>query len=295
MTYAEGMLEAQEIHASFAREEDAASFWTEGAPDVPVRDLTCAGGAGQLQAVRFYRGILPAPTPVILYIHGGGWVGGSIEVNEPAVRALVAQSGWSAVSISYRLAPANPYPAGLEDCRAALHWLQADAPELGIDRRRIAIAGASAGANLAAAAALAEPSGTLSGLVLFYGLFGADLDTPSYRAFGAGPVLTRARVSEIFELYDPGNRRKCDPLITPLSANSLADLPPALVIAAELDPLADDSRRFADRLSAEGVATQFAQIKGVTHGFINRGRLVPAARETLSRAARFLVSLERAS
>lgn len=290
MNFAEGMEEALRVHATFAREEDAAVFWSEGAPAVPTLDLTYPGAAGQAQAVRFYRGRKPGP--VLLYIHGGGWVGGSIAVNEPAVRALVAESGWSAVSVSYRLAPAHPFPAGLDDVRAAFRWLVAAAPALGLDAGRIAIGGASAGANLAAAAALAGETGDFAGLVLFYGLFGADTDTPSYRSHADAPVLTRDRVEEILALYDPAGLRRREPLIAPLLAPSVAGLPPAFLVAAEYDVLADDSRRMAARLTAEGVRATLVEIAGVTHGFINRGRLVPSARQALTRAADFLVSLE---
>lgn len=293
MNFAEGMAEALRQHASFAREEDAAAFWSEGAPRVPVLDLTYPGAIGQPQAVRFYRGTTPGP--VLLYIHGGGWIGGSIAVNDPAVRALVAESGWSALSVSYRLAPADPFPAGLDDVRAALRWLVASAPALGLDVGQIAMGGASAGANLAVAAAMAEDPGCLAGLVLFYGLFGVDLDTPSYRAHADAPVLTRDRVAEILSLYDPEGRRDREPLIAPLVAPSLSTLPPAFLVVAEYDVLADDSRRMAARLAAEAAGAEVLEVAGVTHGFINRGRLVPAARDALTRAARFLVSLESAT
>ncbi|MBI1172878.1 alpha/beta hydrolase fold domain-containing protein [bacterium] len=292
MTFAPGMEEALRRHESFAREDEAVAFWAETAPQVPTVEMTYPGGAGQPQTVRLYRGHLPAPAPVILYIHGGGWVGGSIAINDPAVRALVAESGWSAVSISYRFAPQHPYPAALQDVGAALRWLRDKASGLGLDAGRVAIGGASAGANLAAAAALAEPEGSLAGMVLFYGIFGADMETASYSTHADGPGLTRARMAEFFDLYDPVNLRRTDAMIAPALAPSLRALPPALLVVAEIDVLADDSRAFATRLRAEQVPTEVIEVAGVTHGFINRGRMVPAARDTLTRAAAFLSTLE---
>ncbi|HEY8594216.1 MAG TPA: alpha/beta hydrolase [Devosiaceae bacterium] len=295
MSYAEGMKQAMRIHDKFEREEDAATYWAQGAPLIPVEDLAYTGGGGQRQAARLYRGDRSGPAPVLLYIHGGGWVGGSIALNEPAVRSLVAESGWSVLSVSYRLAPHDPYPAGLQDCRAALEWLDLNGPAFGLDSSRIAIGGASAGANLAVATSLAEPVRPLVGMILFYGVFGASLDTPSYKTYADGHGLTRARMAALFEQYDPENRRFHDPLIAPLLADDLSALSPALLVAAQMDVLADDSRAFAARMQARGGRAVLLEVEGVTHGFINRGRLVPAARTALTRAARFLISLENKS
>jgi acetyl esterase len=282
------MEEAIRQHERFADDAEAAAFWAkDAAPVASVTDLSYKGAAGQTQAARLYRGREGAGAPVLLYIHGGGWSGGSIALNERACRGIAAESGWAVLSISYRLAPRDPFPAGLEDCRAALRWLRIEAPALGLDAGRIAAGGASAGANLAMATALAEP-GALAALVLFYGVFGADFDTPSYRAYGEGFGLTRARMMDLFHLYDPDSRRHDDPLVAPLASPAPEALPPCLLVAAELDILAEDSRAMATALKDAGVTTEYHVEPGVTHGFINRGRLVPAATDCLSRAARFL-------
>jgi acetyl esterase len=292
LDFAPGMAEvlAEDARLSPLGDAATAAFWAEGARHVAdIRDLTFEGAAGQAQAARLYRS-REGRTPVLLYIHGGGWSGGSIALNERAARELAAESGWSVLSISYRLAPAHPFPAGLDDCRAALTWLRREGPALDLDTDRIAIGGASAGANLAIATALAENGRGLSALLLFYGVFGADFSTSSYERFANGPGLTRQRMQELFSLYDPKGDRDREPLITPLLADlaGLAEMPPALLIAAERDVLCTDSERMAHALTRAGVETTLHIEPGVTHGFINRGRLLPAATAALHRAAGFL-------
>ncbi|MEQ9039652.1 MAG: alpha/beta hydrolase [Silicimonas sp.] len=289
MKFAPGMEEALRAGETFGSDDEAALFWSEGAPDVPYEDTTYPGAMRQPQRARLYRGDPDAPT--LLYIHGGGWCGGSIELNDPAARGMVRDSGWNILSISYRLAPEHPYPAGLDDCMAAIHWLRAESGTLGLRTGPVALGGASAGANLALAASLALGRKDMAALVLFYGVFGHDLNTESHRAYRNGPGLTGERMVEIFDMYDPENRRRHDPLIAPLHAEDLTGMPPACLIAAEHDVLLDDSRRMAARLTDAGVAVEFHMEPGVTHGFINRGRLVPSARQSVSRAASFLKRL----
>lgn len=282
MEFAEGMAEASRLNDTMAESNEAAAFWAEGMPNAPFEDDTYSGADGQPQAARLYRG---AGGPVVLYIHGGGWVGGSIAMNERACRALAHHAQADVVSISYRLAPDHPFPAGLEDCRAALRHYR---PQFGNDP--IILAGASAGANLALALALDEE---VAGLLLFYGLFGADLTTSSYDTYAEGFGLDRARVAEILDLYDPTGQRATDPRVCPLTAadDMLAKLPPSLLLAAEHDVLRDDSVKLARRLTALGRPHDLHIEPGVTHGFINRGRLVPAADRCLEQAAAFLTAL----
>ncbi|MBY6048917.1 alpha/beta hydrolase [Vannielia litorea] len=273
MSYAEGIAEVIAL-GDFPSPEEAAAYWNEGVPEAPFEDLCYTGGGGQSQRARLYRG---GGAGTLLYIHGGGWAGGSIELHQPSAAGMALQSGWDVLSISYRLAPAHPFPAGLEDCRAALDFLAAKGGKL-------AIGGASAGANLALATALSTDV-PLAGMVLFYGVYGDDFETESYRRHEAGPGLTRTRMQELFAMYDPGQSR--DPLIAPLKAD-LHGLPPALLIAAEVDVLRSENEAMADALQNAGVPTTWHVEPGVTHGFINRGRLVPAAEACITRAAHFL-------
>jgi acetyl esterase len=290
MKFADGMEAVHRIEETFASEAEATAYWAEAAPRVPFEDKVYPGADGQSQRARLYRGDPGAP--VLLYIHGGGWCGGSIALNDPVCRGITAETGWNVVSISYRLAPVHPYPAGQNDCLAAWNWLAAELGRLGLRHAPIALGGASAGANLALATCLAGSEGTASALVLFYGVFGSDLNTDSYHTYQNGPGLTRARMAELFEMYDPGQLRETDPLIAPLLSDDLSALPPTCLIAAEHDVLLDDSRQLAARLYGAGTSHEFHIETGVTHGFINRGRLVPAARHAISRAANFLSTLE---
>jgi len=290
MKFADGMEAVHRIEETFASEVEAAAYWAEGAPRVPFEDMMYPGAEGQPQLARLYRGDPGAP--LLLYIHGGGWCGGSIALNDPVCREITAETGWNVVSISYRLAPEHPYPSGLNDCLAAWNWLEAEVEVLGLRRAPIALGGASAGANLALAACLAAGGARASALVLFYGVFGHDLTTGSYHTYQDGPGLTRARMAELFEMYDPGRSRESDPLISPLLSDELHALPPTCLIAAEHDVLLDDSRQLAARLDGSGALHEFHIEPGVTHGFINRGRLVPAAGRAISQAAIFLSTLE---
>lgn len=276
MVFAQGMQEAMRTAEAFADDAEAAAFWAADAQHVDTEDFTYIGAAGQVQAARRYAG---QGDPLIVYFHGGGWAGGSIAINEPACQRLAHLTGFEVVSLSYRLAPAHSFPAGLEDCRAGLRALRGSRP--------VVLAGASAGANLATALAL---DAQVQGLVSFYGVFGADLTTDSHRRFATGYGFTSARMADLFALYDPEGRRHSDPRLCPLVASDtqLAALPPALLIAAELDVLSDDTRALAARLGALSLPHTLHIEPGVTHGFINRGRLVPAAKACLARAARFI-------
>ncbi len=276
-----------------ARGIAAAAFWNEGLSALPaIEDHRAPGPNGDVP-VRLFRAAARssgAPTPVLLYIHGGGWAQGSVLQNEPAIRALASASGWSVAALSYRLAPEDPYPAGLEDCVAAVAWLRATGAELGLDPTRIALGGASAGANLALATALAlrDRAEAAATLLLFYGIYGHDLDTPSYREFADGSFgLSRASMAQYFDWYDPTGRRRSDPLISPLLAD-LRGLPRSFLVAAELDVLRDDTLQLHERLQEAGVPSRLRQEPGLVHGFINRARLVPAAGETLAATSAFL-------
>ncbi|MCG6903296.1 MAG: alpha/beta hydrolase [Rhodobacter sp.] len=287
MNLARGMQEVLAMDGRFASPAEAGAFWMVGGAEVATRDLSYRGGAGQDQRLRLYRGAGPE-APTLIYVHGGGWVGGSIELHDYSARGMAVAAPCNVVSLSYRFAPDHPYPAGLTDCLAAVGWLHENGPGLGLNTERLLIGGASAGANLAAAAALSRDRAVFAGLLIFYGVLGCDFDTPSYQKYRNGPGLTRARMQELFGMYDPDGQRARDPLIAPLQSDRLGDLPPTCIIAAEHDVLLDENRAMAEALRQAGVPTDFHIEPGVTHGFINRGRLVPAADASIARAGEFL-------
>ncbi|MBE3640180.1 alpha/beta hydrolase [Mangrovicoccus algicola] len=219
-------------------------------------------------------------TRAILHVHGGGWAFCSAATHEGAARRLANACGCPVLTVEYRLAPEHPYPAGLEDVLAA--WAARD------PARRWSIAGDSAGANLALAAMLrligqgAELPGT--GL-LFYGVYGADFDTPSYRAHEFGPGLTRAKMQRYWDWYAPEAERG-HPELAPLLAadDALAALPPLYLNAAGLDPLRSETEALAARLAGLGRSDRFDLVEGVVHGFMQMGPLLPEARDAFARA-----------
>ncbi len=271
-----------------ARGQLAAAFWNESLPDVAsIETPNTAGG----MPLHLFKPERPGPLPVVVYVHGGGWAVGSVVQNEPVIRTLVARSGWAVLAPTYRLAPEHPFPAGLDDVIASVRWVQEHGPAHGLDPARITLSGTSAGANLALAAAISTTLDPLAGLLLFYGVYGADLDTTSYRRFADGRYgLSRERMAHFLDLYDPAGRRTTDPLIQPLLAD-LENLPPTWLLAAGLDVLRDDTLTLHQKLVAAGIPVTLHFEPGVVHGFINRGRIVRAARQSLAAAAAFLSSL----
>ena len=283
-----GLPPPADIDEERARGKAAAVFWNEGLPAVASIETHDAAGRVPLHLFKPDR---PGPLPVVVYVHGGGWAVDSVVQNEPLIRTLVTRSGWAVLAPTYRLAPEHPFPAGLDDAVAAVRWVQEHGHSHGLDPARIVLSGTSAGANLALAAAISGKTEPLAGLLLFYGVFGADFDTTSYRRFADGRYgLPRERMAHYFDLYDPAGKRTSDPLIQPLLAD-LDGLPPTWLLAAGLDVLRDDTLALHQKLIDAGVPVTLRFEPGVVHGFINRGRIVRAARRSLDAAAAFLTSL----
>jgi acetyl esterase len=194
-------------------------------------------------------------------------------------------------SLDYRMAPEHPFPAPLDDCVAATKWLASHGAEIGFEADRIALAGDSAGGNLALATLLVLRDGGQrlpKAAALIYGAFSADLDSPSHRAFGGGEYILSTPVMHWFwDHYVPDVGRRADPLVSPLLAD-LRGLPPLYLSAAELDPLRDDSERLAGRLALAGVDFDYRLWRGVCHACIMMSRMLPAADAQIGEIAHFL-------
>lgn len=239
--------------------------------------------------VRIYRPATPRPHPVLLNIHGGGWVRGSLDGDEYRCHFIAHRAECAILSIDYRLAPEHPYPRPLEDCYAVLAWAAANAAALGFDPVRVGIAGDSAGANLAAAVALmardrAGPA--LCCQILTCPVCDHDFDRPSYVENGEGKLLTRALMMWFWQQYAREADRN-DPYLSPLRAQDLRGLPPALVLTAEHDPLRDEGEAYAATLSAAGNKVVAKRIAGVIHAFQSIAVQHPSSIEALRTTADF--------
>ncbi|MFI7102845.1 alpha/beta hydrolase [Streptomyces sp. NPDC050161] len=234
---------------------------------VKVRDLFIPGPGGQLR-LRVHRPATDGVLPVVLYLHGGAFTYGSPEAEEEHALRYALDAEAVVVSVDYRLAPEHPYPAAADDAYAALTWLAGHAAQVGGDPERIAVAGVSAGGNIAASTALRARD--LEGpkvifQVLLYPALDSSMTSASMRESTDTPVLNRAAAELAWRHYTGGH--SLAPYASPVQAADLGGLPPAFVVVAEADPLRDEGRRYAERLSAAGVTTELIQVPGAVHGF----------------------------
>ncbi|WP_198380879.1 alpha/beta hydrolase [Roseomonas sp. KE2513] len=261
------------------RAEILARVTAERHPDWLSTHTTYVTLPGREIPVRVYVPAGDGPRPAILYLHGGSWIAGSPESHDFITASLAANTGAVVLSVHYRRAPENPYPAATEDAYAALCWAAERAEALGIDPDRIAIAGDSAGGNLAAACALmARDRGgpAIRHQTLLYPTLDDDLETESYRA-STDPILTRAAMREALEAFLPEGAGPQDGYALPMRAPSLAGLPPAYLSIAALDPLRDDGLRYAARLERAGVPTVTRVGPGLIHGYVRMRRFSAVA------------------
>jgi acetyl esterase/lipase len=232
-----------------------------------VTDGVIAGPAGGLP-YRLYRPAGPSegPRPLVVYFHGGGWVLGNLDSDDPLCRDLCARSGAVVVSVNYRHAPEDRFPAAALDAFAAVQWADANAMELGGTPGQLAVAGWSAGANIAAVACqLARDAGgpRISGQVLICPVVDSDMTRVSYQENGDGYILTTALMRWFWDHYaDPADRG--GPRAAPLRGD-LQGLPPACVVAADFDPLRDEGVTYARALEGAGVPVRLARARGHTH------------------------------
>ena len=266
-------------------------------PDVgEIVDGTLPGAAGDLR-YRLFRPSSQGPHPVVVYYHGGGWVLGSHESDEPFCRDLCVRTDAVVVSVDYRHAPESPFPAAADDALAALRWVADHIVDLGGVPGQLAVAGWSAGGNLAAVVSqLARDAGgpTIVAQLLVTPITdGTDLDRPSYRENGQGYGLTTALMQWFWDHYaEPGDRES--PLASPLLAADLSGLPPAVVVTAELDPLRDEGTAYAVALAAAGVPVEHIAARGHIHTSLTAVDMLPSGapvRAAIAEALRQLLTL----
>lgn len=225
---------------------------------------------GAIRVLVFRRDRDTAASPAILYCHGGGWMYGSPEQSQELAYLYVQQTDAIVVSPEYRLTPDHRFPAAFDDCYGVLCWMKDRASDLQVDPERLALAGESAGANLAAACAIEarERGGPRARIQLLnYPALGTDFETCSYRENQDAPILSRDEMVYFWREYLGAELDTRDARAVPLAAVSFAGLPAARIVVAEYDPLRDDGIRYADKLKAAGVAAELVHAKRLTHGF----------------------------
>jgi acetyl esterase len=242
----------------------------EVTPVAHVEDREVTTPDGPL-AIRIYTPRQHGKLPLLVFFHGGGFIIGGFNTHDEIARALAVAADCIVVSVLYRLAPEHPFPAAINDCVAAIRWAAAHAVEIGADGKRIGVAGDSAGGNLAAVTAIRlrdEGGPPLLAQLLIYPV--TDLAAPeegSMAETGEGFYMSHDDMDFFHTSYIAGNNPR-NPLISPLRADSLVNLPPAMVITAEFDPLRDQGQAYAKRLAGDGILVEHLHYDGAIHGFV---------------------------
>lgn len=268
--------------------------------EVLDRVIDGSAGSGQLP-VRVYRPFGFGHSPAVVYCHGGGWVTGSVDTHDGLCRWLARSLERVVVSVDYRLAPEHKYPSALDDIWAAVHWTSQNFAELGSAPGPVAVAGDSAGGNLAAALALRDRNQFRSGTaepriglqLLFYPVLDHELATMSMRELSEGYLLTRAAMACFWRHYLPDSATGAEPEASPLKCPDLSDVAPALVLTAGYDPLRDEGEAYAARLEAAGVRVRLLTYPGQIHDFLRRTHLFDQARTAFDDVRTAVAELSR--
>ncbi len=243
-----------------------------------IRDLEIPGPAGPLRARLFDARARRAPGPAMVFFHGGGFVIGNLDTHASIAAEIARQLDLPVISVDYRLAPEHPWPAASDDCEAAARWIASSPAALGRAVTSLALAGDSAGGQLAAVAALdlrdAPAAVPVIAQLLIYPAADMGTDYPSLRQFAQGYVLTERSMDWFDECYAPD---AAHPRCAPMRAPSLAGLPPALIVTASLDPIRDQGRAYAGALIDAGVPVIYREAQGNVHGFVMLRKAVPSS------------------
>jgi acetyl esterase/lipase len=241
-------------------------------PDAPLR-------------ARVYTPRAAGPLPLVVYFHGGGWVTGNVQSYDAVCSQIADRVGAVVVSVDYRLAPEHRMPVAAEDAYAATVWLAANAAAVGADGSRLAVAGDSAGGNLAAVVSiLARDRGgpSIAHQVLIYPGTDGTLSSPSLQEHADGPILNLANVRAYRSLYLGPDGDETDVRFSPLTAPDHTNLPPALIQTAQLDPIRDDGARYAEALSQAGNLVRYTEYVGAPHGYLSIPGAVRGSRQALA-------------
>lgn len=278
-----------DARAAYEKEHD---FWQQGGPGMAhTVDEHIPTPHGPVTVRRYHPVTSDAPQPVIVYFHGGGFTMGSADTHDRITRELAHRSGAPVVSVNYTLAPEARHPQQVEECVAVVEHLLEHGADWGLDGTDLTLAGDSAGAFLSLASFLHlrhwEAHRAIRCLLLFYGTFGLQ-DSVSWRTLG-GPWdgLARDGMEVLLDSFLRDRSQLSDPSVDLLSNDLTVDVPPCHIVAAELDPLRDDSRCLADILRHAGIAHRYDEFQGVLHGFLHHVRMLDEASIALDNAATF--------
>jgi acetyl esterase len=260
-------------------------------PQLDVREFWISGGEGLLRARHYHAKANGGPHPLIVYFHGGGFVTGDLDTHDSVCRLMCDGAEADVLAVDYRLAPEHPFPAAVDDARAALRWAQLNAQRLGVDPKRIAVAGDSAGGNLSAVISqlAAHDGGPPPALqLLIYPPVDRSKEWPSQALFD-GFLLTNADMHWYDMMYTGASKEAlADPRMSPLLAEDLTRLCPAIVVTAGFDPLRDEGEAYGAALQAAGTHVIVKRLDGLLHGFVNMVGVSPAAREAVTQTARMV-------
>lgn len=277
------------------RQLNKPAFWMTRPGDqrVSTREQVIEGRDGPIRVRTYLPPGLRPGSPAVVYLHGGGFVFGGLDGCDYLTRGLASRIGYPVFSVEYRLAPDCPFPAALHDCEDALRWVVDQAPE-GVDVKRLAVGGDSAGGNLTAALMLLlrDTGGpAVRHQTLIYPLTDGTCSLPSWVSRAAGGIDLDA--AELMMAAYAADAPRDDPYVSPLLAPDLSGLPPALVLTAEFDVLHDDGHEYAERLLRAGVAVDYRTYAGLPHGFLSMPRLTRDADHALDvMAAAMTAALE---
>jgi len=262
---------------------------SKASPIGKTEDIEAAGPRGPIP-LRVYTPVASgsAALPGIIYFHGGGFVAGDLDCYDGLCRALANEASCRVIAVDYALAPEFPFPAAVEDCFAVATWVEANASEIGVDANRLAVAGDSAGGNLAAVTALLAKEHKNTPAIAFQLLIYPATRLGAARtenSFGRGYFLDARTIEWSKDYYVPAGGDPADPRLSPLEAKDFAGLPPAYIVTAGFDPLRDEAFAYAEKLRAAGVKVMQVDYPSMIHGFFSMRGLIPLASEAIRAAA----------
>lgn len=265
----------------------------ERVPVYKIEDRTIPGPEVDIP-VRIYTPHEEGPYSLLMYFHGGGFIAGTIESHDPIVREIAVASGYKVISVGYRLAPEHPFPAAVMDCYNATKWVAENYSEINGDGKNLAVAGDSAGGNLAAAVSLLareRKEFTITKQALFYPSLDLDVSEfryPSLIENAEGNGLESKELADYYVHYIKGDASPNDPLASPVKAKDFSNLPEALVITCEMDPLRDEGEYYAKKLKEAGVPVELKRYEGANHGFLGQWTHLEEFSDVYERIGQFL-------